>query len=127
MQGIADGFDLSAKINACVCYQSLINPFNIDMKSELGCENLFPFYPWLLLPLLAFLYNESIKMQGRGNYDKAAGFQYMVSEFYFILFYFAWLIFCITELFICIFRYCRSMWRCWAMLICLHCQVSSYW
>lgn len=127
MQGIADGFDLSAKINACVCYQSLINPFNIDMKSELGCENLFPFYPWLLLPLLAFLYNESIKMQGRGNYDKAAGFQYMVSEFYFILFYFAWLIFCITELFICIFRYCRSMWRCWAMLICLHCQVLSYW
>ena len=82
MQGIADGFDLSAKINACVCYQSLINPFNIDMKSELGCENLFPFYPWLLLPLLAFLYNESIKML------KAAGFQYMVSEFYFILFYF---------------------------------------
>ena len=67
--------DLGARINACVYYQSLINPFNIDMKSELGCENLFPFYPWLLLPLSAFLYNESIKTQGRGNYDKAAGFQ----------------------------------------------------
>ena len=72
MQGIADRFDLSAKINACVYCQSLINPFNIDIKSELGCENLFPFYPWLLLPLSAFLYNESIKTQGRGNYDKAA-------------------------------------------------------
>ena len=85
MQGIADRFDLGARINACVYYQSLINPFNIDMKSELGCENLFPFYPWLLLPLSAFLYNESIKTQGRGNYDKAAGFQYVVSEFYFVL------------------------------------------
>ena len=76
MQGIADRFDLSAKINACVYCQSLINPFNIDIKSELGCEN---------LPLSAFLYNESIKTQGRGNYDKAAGFQYVVSEFYFVL------------------------------------------
>ena len=85
MQGIADRFDLSAKINACVYCQSLINPFNIDIKSELGCENLFPFYPWLLLPLSAFLYIESIKTQGRGNYDKAAGFQYVVSEFYFVL------------------------------------------
>ena len=43
MQGIADRFDLSAKINACVYCQSLINPFNIDMKAELGCENLFSF------------------------------------------------------------------------------------
>lgn len=55
------------------------------MKAELGCENLFPFYLWLLLPLSAFLYNESIKTQGRGNYDKAAGFQYVVSKFYFVL------------------------------------------
>ena len=67
MQGIADRFDLSAKINACVYCQSLINPFNIDIKSELGCENLFPFYPWLLLPLSAFLYNESIKTQGNSE------------------------------------------------------------
>ena len=36
MQGIADRVDLGARINACVYYQSLINPFNIDMKSELG-------------------------------------------------------------------------------------------
>lgn len=85
MQGIADRVDLGARINACVYYQSLINPFNIDMKSELGCENLFPFYPWLLLLLSAFFYNESIQTQGRGNYDKAAGFQYVVSEFYFVL------------------------------------------
>lgn len=111
MQGIADGFDLSAKINACVCYQSLINTFNIDMKSELGCDNLFPSYPWMLLPLSVFFYNENIKMQGRGNDDKAAGFQYVISEFCFVE-----LIFCITELFICIYLYCRSMWRCWAML-----------
>ena len=55
------------------------------MKSELGCENLFPFYLWLLLPLSAFLYNESIKTQWRVNYYKAAVFQYVVSEFYFVL------------------------------------------
>jgi hypothetical protein len=55
------------------------------MKLELSVKNLFSFYPRLLLPLSAFLYNESIKTQGRGNYDKAAGFQYVVSEFYFVL------------------------------------------
>lgn len=45
----------------------------------------FSFLSLVAVAAFTFLYNESIKTQGRGNYDKAAGFQYVVSEFYFVL------------------------------------------
>lgn len=85
MQGIADRVDLGARINACVYCQSLINPFNIDMKSELGCENLFLSIPGCCCRFQHFYTMKVSKRRGGATYDKAAGFQYVVSEFYFVL------------------------------------------
>ena len=82
------------------------------------CENLFLSILGLLLPLSAFYTMKVSKRRGGATMTKQQDFSMWSVNF--ILFCLA--NFCITELFICIFRYCRSMWRCWAV----HLPISGW-